>query len=150
MKKSLDALITEAQDNGASWIENENGITETVLDWAKDFASELSKKDGDKKELSTSQLRRFFGELKKIQNDLKSNEANFIMLRPQLAYAVGRDYDDKKKGTKTKIDAFYKALAHLINEKVAKNEKQFKNFVKILEAIVAYHKADEALKSIEL
>jgi len=31
-----------------------------------------------------------------------------------------------------------------------KNEKQFKNFVKILEAIVAYHKADEALKSIEL
>lgn len=60
------------------------------------------------------------------------------MLKPMLAYAVGRD----KKKTKTKefgeemskgIDAI-----RLEDEVHAKND--FKNFLKIFEAIVAYHK----------
>jgi len=59
------------------------------------------------------------------------------MLKAQLAYANGRD---KKLGkNQTKIDVFYNELSSAID--YIQNEKHFRNFVNIVEAIVAYHKA---------
>lgn len=117
------------------WIQN--GISNEAVEWAKSFGEYLTKRDV-KDVLSTSQLRKFFGELRRIDSDFSHKKNDIIMLKPMLAYAVGRD----KKKTKTKefgeemskgIDAI-----RLEDEVHAKND--FKNFLKIFEAIVAYHK----------
>ena len=57
------------------------------------------------------------------------------MLKPKLAYAVGR------ADGKNKIVDFYKVISEAMSH--VKDEAQFRNFVQIFEAIVAYHKAAE-------
>lgn len=84
--------------------------------------------------MSTSQIRRFYGALKRIQADFENLKGEILLLEPKLAYAMGRD--EKK----SKIDEFYKELSPLIRD-INEDEKKFKNFVSIVEAIVAYHKA---------
>ena len=84
--------------------------------------------------MTTNQLRKFFGEVKRQQMQ-GYNETQFILLKPKLAYAVGRD-----KG-QTKIGDFYKVMTNAID--LVKDEKSFKNFIMVFEAIVAYHKATE-------
>ena len=107
---------------------------ETVL-FAQEFGTYLGQ-DGGKgeKHLTTNQLRKFFGEVKRQElNGYDPTE--FILLKPKLAYAVGRD-----KNT-TKIKDFYKVMSNAID--AVTNENEFNNFIKIFEAIVAYHKASE-------
>lgn len=84
--------------------------------------------------LTTNQLRKFFGEVKRQQMQ-GYNETQFVLLKPKLAYAVGRD-----KG-QTKIKDFYNVMTNAID--LVKDEKSFKNFIMVFEAIVAYHKATE-------
>lgn len=86
------------------------------------------------KKLTTNQLRKFFGEVKRQQMQ-GYNETQFVLLKPKLAYAVGRD-----KGV-TKIKDFYNVMTNAID--LVKDEKSFKNFIMVFEAIVAYHKATE-------
>jgi len=86
-----------------------------------------------KKAMSTSQIRKFFGAIKRIQADFDNLKGEIILLEPKLAYAVGKD------NKKSKIEEFYKELSPLIKE-IKEDEKKFKNFVSIVEAIVAYHK----------
>ena len=85
--------------------------------------------------LTTNQLRKFFGEVKRQQLQ-GYNASSFVMLKPKLAYAVGRA--DKNN----KIVDFYKVISKAMDH--VKNEAQFRNFVQVFEAIVAYHKAAEA------
>ncbi len=85
--------------------------------------------------LTTNQLRKFFGEVKRQQLQ-GYEESSFVMLKPKLAYAVGRA--DKNN----KIRDFYEVIAKAID--LVDNEQKFKNFVQVFEAIVAYHKAAEA------
>lgn len=93
-----------------------------------------------KKAMSTSQIRKFFGAIKRIQADFDNLKGEIILLEPKLAYAVGKDKKESKKDKKeSKIDEFYKELSPLIKE-INEDEKKFKNFVSIVEAIVAYHK----------
>ena len=84
--------------------------------------------------LTTSQLRKFFGEVKR-QQMVGFKDTDFILLKPKLAYAVGRA--DKN----SKIRDFYEVMASAID--LVGNEKEFQNFIKIFEAIVAYHKVAE-------
>ncbi len=110
-----------------------NGVTEVTVQFAEHFGRYLT--DGDiKTKLTTNQLRKFFGEVKRQQLQ-GYNESSFIMLKPKLAYAVGR----AEKGNK--IKDFYKVISDAMS--YVHNEVQFKNFVRIFEAIVAYHKAAE-------
>ncbi|OJX88066.1 MAG: type III-A CRISPR-associated protein Csm2 [Paludibacter sp. 47-17] len=125
------------------WITKEI-IPETVK-WAEEFGSKLSKNKVDSSgqeikdtKLTTSQLRKFFGEVKR-QQAIGYNSTDFILLKPKLAYAVGRT-----KKTNTCLHDFYKVMANSID--TVQNEEQFKNFIKIFEAIVAYHKAAEDSK----
>ena len=91
--------------------------------------------------LTTNQLRKFFGEVKRQQMN-GYNKTDFILLKPKLAYAVGRAKGDSK------IKDFYEVMSNAIDI-VAKEQDEekaklyFKNFIKIFEAIVAYHKAAE-------
>ncbi|MDD2263202.1 MAG: type III-A CRISPR-associated protein Csm2 [Clostridia bacterium] len=117
-------------------------ITTKTVEFAKEFGSYLGTdvKNGYKIEvakLTTNQLRKFFGEVKRQQ--MKGyNETDFVLLKPKLAYAVGRTKE------KSKITDFYEIMSIAIDE--VKSEAHFKNFIKIFEAIVAYHKAAEEKK----
>ena len=91
-----------------------------------------------KAKLTTTQLRKFFGEIKRQQ--LKGYDpTDFILLKPKLAYAVGRVKDENAK-----INDFYYVISDAIDQ--VNNETSFINFIKIFEAIVAYHKASEESK----
>ena len=123
-------------------------ITDDVLEkGAKDIATYRAwghylAEDGDGlKKLSSSQIRRFFGALKKIQADFGKLKGQIVLLDPKLAYAVGRDTGK----TKTKVKQFYELLRPLIG-KINEEKKRFKNFVDVVEAIVAYHKEKEGEK----
>jgi len=82
--------------------------------------------------VKTSQLRKFFGAVKKIQADFDNLKGEIVLLSPKLAYAVGRNQ-------KSKIKDLYNVLSLLI-ESIGEDKKRFKNFVNVFEAIVAYHK----------
>jgi CRISPR-associated protein Csm2 len=118
-------------------------ITNETVKFAMEFGEHLGRDDKDgfktiRQKLTTSQLRKFFGEVKRQQLH-GYNETDFVLLKPKLAYAVGR-----ATGNNPKIKDFYIVLSKAID--LVKNESHFKNFIKIFEAIVAYHKASEENK----
>lgn len=118
-------------------------MTPKTVSFAKEFGEYLAKKENMNEEpLTTSQLRRFFGEVKRQQLN-GYNEAEFIMLKPKLAYAVGRAKKDQRKTYK--IGDFFEVMSAAIDTvvKSPNKEKAFKNFINVFEAIVAYHKAAE-------
>lgn len=143
-----------------SWIEK--GINPEIVEWTKSFGKYLcafveeekpqnlcafEEEKPQKKALTTGQLRKFFGEIKRIEADVLKHKADIAMLKPLLAYAVGRD---KKKGkgkmeNKTRIDDFEKEISAAIDairlnssDDILKSD--YRNFVQIFESIVAYHK----------
>jgi CRISPR-associated protein Csm2 len=124
------------------WIQQ--GITPDVADWAKSFGEFLcdlvpnaGQMKAGKKALTTSQLRRFFGEVKRIETDFDKYQSDAYMLRPALAYAIGRDTN----GTKIKQlgEELNKGL-NAIRYGTSMAKSDFSNFVKVFESIVAYHK----------
>ena len=120
-------------------------VTQESVRFAKKFGEKLAMRDNDTDPLTTSQLRKFFGEVKRQQMMTEFNETEFIMLKPKLAYAVGRAKQNGRRGKKQRIEDFYLVMADAIDKVIdcADKEKAFKNFITIFEAIVAYHKAEE-------
>ncbi len=110
------------------WITN--GITDPAVDWANSFAHYLT--DGQNA-LTTSQIRKFFGELKRIQADYERFIKELPMLKAQLAYAVGRNRNSRIAQFNTELNTAMNAIRPGYKD-------DFQNFVKIAEAIVAYHK----------
>ena len=91
--------------------------------------------------LNTTQLRKFFAALKKLeQKDTWDEiETEFYLLKPRMAVSVGR-----KNLPKPFYDVILAAMAKVDN--VSDDEVKMKNFdvfVKFFEAIVAYHKYEE-------
>lgn len=111
-------------------------VTGKTVEFAERFGNYLGIDDPVtlKTKLTTNQLRKFFGEVKRQQ--MRSyDETQFVLLKPKLAYAVGR------AGKKSKISDFYAFMSGAID--AVHDEKTFKNFIMVFEAIVAYHKAAE-------
>lgn len=118
--------------------EVKNSITKETVKWAEEFGHYLATDDSDHgglRPMTTSQLRRFFGEVKRQQVNGYS-QSDFVLLKPKLAYAVGRD---KKSGRNTtKIVDFYNVMSQGMT--LVTNVKEFDRFVKVFEAVVAFHK----------
>lgn len=127
-----------------SKIEIQEKITETTVNFAEEFGGYLAQKEDTAEPLTTSQLRKFFGEVKR-QQMIGYDETEFIMLKPKLAYAVGRAKQNGRRGKVQKIEDFYYVMADAIDkvESSTDKPKAFKNFITAFEAIVAYHKAEE-------
>ena len=121
-------------------------VTAETISFAEEFGTYLAEKDNNSNEdpLTTTQLRRFFGEVKR-QQITEYDETEFVMLKPKLAYAVGRAKKSGKEGRHQKIEDFYTVLADAIDNVVSSPNKPLarKNFTTAFEAIVAYHKAAE-------
>lgn len=124
--------------------EIQNKVTDVTVKFAKDFGDYLADKEADAEPLTTSQLRKFFGEVKR-QQMMGYNNTEFVMLKPKLAYAVGRAKQNGKRFKAQKIEDFYLVMVDAIDkvESSTDKPKAFKNFITAFEAIVAYHKAAE-------
>lgn len=123
-------------------------VTRATVTFAEKFGRYLGTDEkGVANKLTTSQLRKFFGEVKRQQMN-GYNETEFVLLKPKLAYAVARANINKRRDTVNKIDDFYKVIIAAIDVVIdsANKEQAFKNFIQIFEAIVAYHKAAEEQK----
>lgn len=84
--------------------------------------------------LSTSQIRNVYGEIKRIQvAGYEKEKTSFYLLKPKMAYALGRD--DKNLGLKLFKKIFDKCFDYV------KDEKTYKNFCNLIEALIAYHKS---------
>ena len=108
-------------------------ITESAIKEAESFGIELKKGD-----FTTSQIRNFFGEVKRIQmKGLAGNESDFLLLKPKLAYSAKRAKVKGASDFKQVIDQAIDA----VQCSQAEADKRFKNFCDFLEVILAYHKA---------
>ena len=84
--------------------------------------------------LTNSKIRSIYGEMKRIQmGDYEKEKASFYLLRPKVAYALGRD--PKNRGL-----LLFKLLFDYCSKDVT-GKKSFLNFCNIFEAVLAYHKA---------
>ncbi len=118
-----------------------NRVTEKTVQFASEFGHYLAT-DGVERlpngrsetiaKLTPSQLRKFFSEVKRQQMQ-GYDPTRFILLKPKLAYAVGR------AGHNSKMTDFYRVMSSAIN--LVNDRVSFKNFIDFFEAIVAYHKA---------
>lgn len=122
------------------WITS--GLTKEASETCKEFAEYLNK-DG----LTSTQLRNFFGMLRRIQLQFDAKKSEVVLIDPKLAYNMGRNRD-KKKGP----IVFYFVLHEVLkNDKINLKEKnQFDNFVNLIESIVAYHKYSEVTKDLKV
>lgn len=118
-------------------------VTTVTVQFAERFGKYLAEED-QTEPLTTSQLRKFFGDVKR-QQMIGYDDTEFVMLKPKLAYAVGRAKQNGRKGKYQKIEDFYLVMADAIDkvETSSDKPKAFKNFITAFEAIVAYHKAEE-------
>lgn len=85
------------------------------------------------KNISTSQLRKIFGEIKYIQSDFEKNKIRIPLLLPNLAYHVGKN---------PQLRNLYDEIKDLLIElsKDINNREKFERFVQIFEIIISYHK----------
>ncbi len=85
--------------------------------------------------LTKSKIRSIYGEIKRIQmGKFEKEKASFYLLKPKVAYALGRD--EKNRGLK-----MFKLLFDRSFDFVT-DEKSYQNFCNLIEAVLAYHKAN--------
>lgn len=126
------------------WITDE--LPEAALIEIGDFAKQIAQDEGDPTRpttsgVKTSQLRKFYGEVKRVQaKGIMNEKMAFKMLKPKLAYAAGRHQKTKLPMLQKQLDLAlsFVEIDTLTEERVA--NKRYNNFVQIFEAIVAYHK----------
>lgn len=91
--------------------------------------------------VSTSQIRQIFGKLKTIEAkgfDSPEQRAEFMMLKPLIAYAAGRH---NKTGLEKLKERVCWGVDAVLEEPAEQEPQRFKNFCRLFEAILAYHKA---------
>jgi len=120
-------------------IEQANSFGKYISKELKEFAKNNRQKD---ESVTTSQIRQIFTKLKCIEaKGYKESQQRleFIMLKPYIAYAAGRHkkqgLDELKKRLDWGIDAVLK------NGSGPNEAQRFKNFCRLFEAILAYHRA---------
>lgn len=118
--------------------------TKVLVSSAEQFGKFLTSKDNN---LSTSQIRALFGEVRQIQGQWETdNTANrqkavrrLYLLKPKMAYRAKKE---RGKGVEELVEVLDTALDFVLNEEnQEKQDENFKRFVEFFEAILAYHKA---------
>ena len=111
-----------------SWITD--GIDKDLIPFAEKMGDYMAKN-----KLTKSKIRSIYGEIKRIQmGDFDKEKASFYLLKPKVAYAYGRD--TANRGLK-----LFKIVFDKCSDDVS-DKKTFLNFCKLIEAILAYHRAN--------
>lgn len=110
----------------AEWITY--GIDRDGIEFTKEFGKYLANND-----LTTSQIRNIYGELKRIEmKGYENDKTSFLLLLPKMAYTAQRNKNDGLSALKS---VFEKAHSYV------NDEKKYKNLMDFMESILAYHKA---------
>jgi len=126
-----------------NWIAK--AIDEKCIDYTEDLGEYLCDLDERQRTgrdaLTTSQIRNFFGEIKRIQNvGIKQETSAFLLIRPKLAYATARA---KQRNAYSRIIMFRNVVELAYKNVDTQSEelpKHFQNFVDFLESTLAFHK----------
>jgi CRISPR-associated protein Csm2 len=132
LKATEDAFIDKKvrQKSIEGWVLN--GITKETVEFANAFGEFVARN-----ELTTSQIRTFFNEMRRIQmNSFSKQKTDFLLLKPKLAYAVKRH---NKIGLKKFYEFFSLAYDVVNTTDLAIGEKHFENLMNLMEAVLAYH-----------
>ena len=114
----------------SSWIKSE--ADKNLVDYAEIAGRQLASKEYG---LTTSKIRNIYGEIKRIQvGGFDDNKPSFYLLKPKVAYALGRD--NKNKG----LILFSLIFNDCFND--VTDKRTYNNFCNFMEAILAYHKAN--------
>lgn len=106
------------------------GITKETVSFAEKAGKYMKENN-----LSSSQIRNVFGEIKRIQmKGYTEEKSSYYLLKAKVAYAVGRD-DKKTQGLK-----LFQLIFNRCWECVS-NDKTYKNFCDLMESIIAFHKS---------
>ena len=132
MKNETSERVFETINlNISHWVQN--GINQDCVKRTEEIGHFLAKN-----KLTTSQIRNIFGEMRRIQmNGYIKEKSSFLILKPKLAYAVKRN---ENKGTKSFYEVFCSGYNAIDKKNDQLGEKQFANFMQLLEAILAYPK----------
>ncbi|HQJ72878.1 MAG TPA: type III-A CRISPR-associated protein Csm2 [Spirochaetota bacterium] len=113
-----------------------NGFNVESMNHVQQFGTDINKNG-----LTTSQIRHVFTKIKEIEaKGIDKMEADLIMLKPLTAYS-------SKRHNKAGLTSFKDTIIDSgIEEVMSTNDKderrkKFNNFVKLIEAVLAYHKA---------
>ena len=114
---------------------------QTLVSEAKTLAGQIYK------DLKSSQVRKVFTEVRKIEALWEQTEKRqsalrrLVMLKPKLAYQEKRQEGRNGSPLKPLAAALTSAIDVVANEKDAdKQDAYFRNFVDFFEAVLAYHK----------
>lgn len=114
----------------SSWIKSE--ADNDLVEYAEIAGKQLASREYG---LTTSKIRNIYGEIKRIQvGGFNANKSSFYLLKPKVAYALGRD--NKNKG----LILFSLIFNDCFND--VTDEQTYNNFCNFMEAILAYHKAN--------
>ena len=109
--------------------------------WIKDCADSNMVKFAESlainisKNLTKTQFRNIYGEIKRIQSNYKNNKPSVFLLKPKVAYAVARTTNQYAKKSMLRFkEVFDVAVDDAIDEKT------YNNFCNFMEAILAYHR----------
>lgn len=113
-----------------TWIKS--GIDDEAIKYAKQKGRDLKNKD-----LTTSQIRNVFGEMRRIQmRGVKKEMRSLLLIKPKLAYNARRHRNKGVEELSSVFEQAYNAL-DLNGEKI---QDQYNNLMDLFEAILAYHK----------
>lgn len=125
-KPSAEAKFSELKYQ-QEWILN--GANPELVNYAEEAGMFMAQNG-----LTNSKIRSIYGEIKRIQmGDFEKEKSSFYLLKPKVAYALGRD--EKNEGLK-----LFKKIFDKASEAVS-NQKTYLYFCNFIEAILAYHKA---------
>lgn len=126
------------------WIKQ--GIDKKAIEEAEKFANDLAKT------VTSSQLRKLFSTIRKIQYEISAAGATddklspflvskILMIKPQVKYAAAKAGGND--GKMSKLSDFINSCIDFICNDKNVEKKRFSNFVMLFEAIVAYHKVHD-------
>lgn len=117
------------------------GDVKTLVTWADTIGRGLAKNE----RLTTSQVRSFFGAVRRIQADVEASNdklspktyRQLVLLKPKLAYQAQRERDTRKSYGVARLEQVLTPAIDLVED----NVERFNYFTEFFEAILAYHKA---------
>jgi CRISPR-associated protein Csm2 len=114
----------------------ETGFDKDTIRYAEEIGTYIT-------DVSTSQIRNAYGELTRIKmkSDSMFSLHDLLMLKPKLAYAVGRAHSNKNQYVYLANNLYY-AIDVVAGISKDQQISSFNNFASFFEAILAYHKAN--------
>lgn len=125
--RNNDRVVKPSLSNVQAWIRK--GVDKDAVTFSENSGKYMAQNG-----LTTSQIRNFYGEIKRIQmSDFEKCKTSFCLLKPKIAYAVSRQSNDGIRFFQSFFNEAFPAID---------GKKDFDHFCELMEAMLAYHKAN--------